>query len=38
MTSKIFIAVWSFFLGLLAMALIVRAGIAAEWIVGGMCK
>ena len=38
MTSKLFIAVWSFFFGLLAMALIVRAGIAAEWIVGGLCK
>lgn len=35
---RVFIAGWSFFLGLLAMALIVRAGIAAEWIVGGLCK
>lgn len=24
--------------GLMTMALIVRAGIAAEWIVGGVCK
>lgn len=35
---KTLIATWSFFAGLIAMALIVRAGIAAEWIVGGLCK
>ena len=35
---KFFIAMWFFIIGMVAMALIVRAGIAAEWIVGGLCK